>query len=61
MIPPQLVTALKVALIDQLARPVIDAGVDASRKPLAKWMRKRADKLRRKQDEKNGIDTTGRS
>jgi uncharacterized membrane protein len=35
--------------------------VKASRKPLAKWMRKRAKKLREKQDEKDGIDTTGRS
>jgi hypothetical protein len=33
----------------------------ASRKPLAKWMRNRAKKLREKQDEKDGIDTTGRS
>jgi uncharacterized membrane protein len=35
--------------------------VKASRKPLAKWMRNRAKKLREKQDEKDGIDTTGRS
>ena len=42
-------------------KDVGEALVKASRKPLAKWMRKRAEKLRRKRDEKNGIDTTGLS
>ena len=61
MIPPQLVAALKVALIDKLARPVIDAAVEASKKPIAKFGRNRVAKLKRKRDEKNGIDTTGNS
>lgn len=42
-----------------LLKDVGEALVNASKKPLAKWMRNRAEKLRKKQDEKTDIDTSG--
>lgn len=44
-----------------ILKDVGQAVAEAARKPLAKWMRKRAEKLRRKADEKDGIDNSGQS
>lgn len=44
-----------------VAKDIGQALVNASRKPIAKWMRKRARKLRDKRDEKTDIDISGRA
>ena len=58
-VPPQLIAAVKVALIDKLARPIIDASAENAKVATGKFARRRANKLRRIRDEKNGIDNSG--